>query len=103
MKAMTYYGVITSANRRQPERVGSGSGENEKYIAIRLKQITNETTGLSGPLILTIPGSVAMIGLLQRAPSLGANARIVVTGEMARAFHRRVVREALIFAEQMLP
>jgi hypothetical protein len=100
---MAYYGVITPANRRQSERVGGGSGKNEKHIAIRLKQITNETTSLSGPLILAITGSVAMVGLLQRGPSLGADARIVVTGEMARAFHRRVVREALIFAEQMLP
>ena len=91
---MTYYGVITPANRRQSERVGGGSGKNEKHITIRLKQITNEPAGFSSPRIFPIAGGVAVVRLLQRGPGLGADAGVVVAGEMARALHGRVLRHA---------
>ena len=84
--------VVRAANGSEAEGIGSTAGEQKEHLAVCFKQVTYEAAGLFGPEIFAVTAGVAGIGLLQRSPSLGTDASVVIAGKMARAFHGRVVR-----------
>ncbi len=74
--------VIALAQRGQGQGVGGSAVEGEEHLAVGLEQLAEVLGGPFGPLIVAIGALVALVGLLHRGPGFGADAGIVVAGEL---------------------
>ena len=55
----------------------------------RAGRIADEIGRASGPGVIAVAGRMAAVGLFQRAPRFGANARVIVAGELSWPVHAR--------------
>src|SRR5206468_889530 len=80
---VTENAVIRLAKRGQRKRIGRRSVKDKKHFAVRLEHVSNKIGSLLRPGIVAVTHFMALIGLCHGGERLRANARIVVTGELA--------------------
>ncbi|MNE46627.1 hypothetical protein D3C80_1409750 [compost metagenome] len=76
------HAVIALAQRRQGQGVGSGAVESEEHFAVGFEQLAEVLRCTLGPLVVAVGAVVAVVGFFHRRPGFGADAGIVVAGEL---------------------
>ncbi|MNC26131.1 hypothetical protein D3C75_742520 [compost metagenome] len=76
------HAVVALAQRGQGQGVGGGAVEGEEHFAVGFEQLAEVFRGAFGPLVVAVGAVVAMVGLFHRCPGFGADAGIVVAGEL---------------------
>lgn len=74
--------VVALAQRGQGQGVGSGTVEGEEHLAVGFEQVAEVFRGALGPLVVAVGAIVAVVGLFHCCPGFGADAGIVVAGEL---------------------
>src|SRR3546814_15096456 len=76
--------VIGLAERRKRQRIGRSPVEREKDLAVGLKERAERIGGARGPFVIAIGGRRGGICRGHRGPGFGADAGIIVAGELLR-------------------
>src|SRR3546814_4702869 len=76
--------VIGLAERRKRQRSGRSPVEREKDLAVGLKERAERIGGARGPFVIAIGGRRGCICRGHRGPGFGADAGIIVAGELLR-------------------
>ena len=81
--------VIGLAHGGEREGVGRRAVEDEEDFAVGLEDFADEVRRAGRPRIVAVADGVVVIGFRERSPGLGADAGVIITGEMAaRRLHR---------------
>lgn len=75
--------VVGLAERGEGKGVGGGAVEGEEDFAVGLEEVAEEVGGLLGPLVIAVAALVGGVGLFHGLPGLGADAGVVVAGELS--------------------
>ena len=95
--------VVRLAHGGEGEGVGGGAIENEEDLTLRFEDVADEIRGHGGPFVVAIAADVAVVGFGDGGPCFGADAGVVVAGELATAaggltLRVRLMREVKEFA-----
>ena len=76
-------GMVGLAERGEGEGVGGGAVKNEEDFALGLEDFADEVGRAGGVGIVAVGAGVAVIGFLEGGPCFGADAGVVIAGELA--------------------
>jgi hypothetical protein len=74
--------MIRLAHGGEREGVRSGAVEDEEYFAVRFEEFANQIRSFGRPIVVAVAADVPLIGLCRRSPGFGADARVIVAGEL---------------------
>jgi len=75
--------VIRMAAGGERKRIGGGAIKDKEDLAMRLKHVTQQVGSATCPRIIAVTTGVAVVGFLEGGPRFGADAGIIVAGELA--------------------
>src|SRR5262245_33773899 len=75
--------VVRLAERRERQRIGRCAVEYQEHFTLRFEDVADETGRLRGPRVVAITDFMSSVSLRERCEGFGANASVVVAGEMA--------------------
>src|SRR5262249_12318741 len=71
------------AERRERQRIGRRAVEHQEHFTLRFEDVADEVGRLRGPCVVAITDFMPGVGLRERREGFGADAGVVVAGEMA--------------------
>src|SRR5262249_57010610 len=75
--------MVRLAERRERQRIGRRAVEHQEYFTLRFEDVADEVGRLRGPCVVAITDFMPGVGLRERGEGFGADAGVVVAGEMA--------------------
>src|SRR5215510_11631689 len=75
--------MVRLAERRERQRIGRRAVEHQEYFTLRFEDVADEVGRLRGPCVVAITNFMPGVGLRERGEGFGADAGVVVAGEMA--------------------